>query len=530
MIGVQVTADGAKWGIAGAKPSVAARRCGQYGRHRRRLATLLKCGPAVFLLFLVACGGDSGGSSLPQSEPALQASVWLTTTDQTQLLAVQEPVTFAPDETLSPQPITIDVDDTKRFQTLHGFGASLTDSSAWLIGTRMSVEQRAELMRRLFDPSTGIGLSTVRHVVGSSDFALSNYTYNDVPAGQTDEPLEHFSIAHEREYILPLLAQARSLNPDLKIIGTPWSAPAWMKTSGSLIGGSLRPESFQTYASYLVRYLQAFAAEGVPITALSSVNEPLFEPPSYPGMLMSASQQTEFVKNNLGPALAAAGLATQIIIYDHNWDRPDYPLQVLNDTAAQAYVTGSAFHCYAGDVSAQTTVHDAHPDKTVLLTECTGLVDSPFERDLPWAMRYLFIGAIRGWATDILAWNLALDEAAGPQNGGCQRCRGVVTIQSDTGAVTYNVEFYALGHASLAARPGAIRIESTTLPGSIQSVAFLNPDASKGLLVFNDAAAGVTFKVRWAGLAFSYTLPAGAVATFRWRRADSSTSGAGGSY
>jgi glucosylceramidase len=477
----------------------------------------------VFMSVVLFAACDGGDSNLAAPDQAQQptvveapvASVWLTTEDQTSLLAVQQQIAFTPEAETTLHPITIDVDDTQRFQTMVGFGASLTDSAAWLIGTRMNIEQRTALMRALFDPQAGIGLSALRHVAGASDFALSNYTYNDLPEGESDPQLQRFSIDHDRKYILPVLQEALALNPELSIIGTPWTAPAWMKTSRSLIGGSLLPEHYGTFANYLVRYVQAFAAEGVPITAITPVNEPLFEPP-YPGMLMDARQQTDFVKNHLGPAFAQAQLTTQIVIYDHNWDRIDYPTEVLNDASARSFVTGTAFHCYAGSVDAQAVLHDLHPDKTILLTECTGLVGSPFGRDLRWAMRNLFVGAIRRWATHVMAWNLALDEASGPQNGGCSICRGVVTIEQASGAVTYNVEYYALGHASLAARPGATRIESTSLTGNIETVAFQNPDASKGLIVFNDGAFSQTFSIRWAGFALSYTLPAGAVATLKW--------------
>jgi glucosylceramidase len=200
----------------------------------------------------------------------------------------------------------------------------------------------------------------------------------------------------------------------------------------------LRSEAYGTYADYLVRFIQAFEAAGVPIYSITPQNEPLLEPPGYPGMRMEASEQTAFIKNHLGPALANARLATQIFIYDHNWDRPEYALEILSDPAARQYVSGTAFHCYAGNVSAQSAVHNAFPDKSVMISECTGLAGSAFGPDLVWAMRNLFIGGPRNWATSVLLWNLALDENSGPQNGGCPNCRGVVTIDQSTGTVAYN--------------------------------------------------------------------------------------------
>jgi glucosylceramidase len=457
-----------------------------------------------------------GGVGRAPAAEAPLVSVWVTTADGSRLLQAEPPIALVPEADIAPAEVTIDVDDSRRYQTMTGFGATLTDSSAWLIGTALTPEQRGDLMRALFDPVAGIGLSYLRHSIGATDFSLSNYTYDDMPPGESDPTLAHFSIEHDRAYILPIFKEARQLNPALAIMGTPWSAPAWMKTSGALIGGSLRPDAYGPYAHYLVRFLEAYAAEGVPVQSITPENEPLHEPAGYPGMLMSAAEQAAFIRDHLGPALANAGLSTEIYIYDHNWDRPDYPMEILSDPAARAYVTGTAFHCYAGNVSSQLTVHDAFPDKAIMVSECTGLVGSMFGSDLRWLMHNLFIGATRRWATSVLMWNLALDQDSGPQNGGCPICRGVVTIDRETGAVTYNVEYYALGHASLAARSGATRIESTSIEASIETVAFLNPAGSKGLLVLNSAATDVTFNVRWSGLAFSSTLPADAVATYTW--------------
>ncbi len=482
---------------------VASRSAGRRGRPR---CLILLCWLAVGCILKVHA----------QDDGVLRASVWITTPDETRLLAPQAPVEFLPDDQTEPRAITIDVDDSQRFQTIHGFGGAMTDSAAWLIGTRMNTEQRDELMRALFDPQTGLGLSTVRHPAGASDFALYHYSYDDLPAGETDEELVRFSIDHDREYIIPLLQQALALNSQLNIIGTPWAVPGWMKTSDSLIGGSLRLESYEAYANYLVRYVQAFAAEGVPLAAITPINEPLFVPPAYPGMYMDAENQTEFIKTYLGPAFAAAGLTTQILIFDQNWDRTDFPIHVLNDQVARAFVAGTAFHCYHGSVAEQSVLHELHPDKIILVSECSGLVGSNFGEDIRWTMRNLFIGATRNWATDVLLWNLALDQSSGPTSGGCPNCRGVVTIDQTTGAVSFNVEYYLLGHASFAARPGAIRVASPSNSGGIETVAFLNPDGAKGLLVLNDGGHEETFKVRWAGLSFSYALPPGAVATFRW--------------
>ena len=497
---------------------------GRRMQRSRRIVDHLTMRAVLLVLLASGCGGGSNTAqgppqpppSQPPSESPLRASIWLTTEDEEIRLRCEEPVEFTSDSAGGADAITITVDDTIRYQVMTGFGAAMTDSAAWLIGTRMNDEQRGDLLRALFDPQEGIGLSYLRHTMGSADFSLLSYTYNDLPEGETDPDLSEFSIEYDREYILPVLREVLAINPDVRVMGTPWSAPAWMKTSNSLIGGSLRPDAYDVYARYFVRFILAFAAEGVPIESITPQNEPLHEASGYPSMLMSAAEQVEFIKNHLGPALVNAGLTTEIFIYDHNWDVPGYPMEVLNDLEARAYVAGTAFHCYAGDPDAQTLVHDAHPDKSIMITECTGLVTPAFGPDLIWAMQNLFIGGARSWATGVLLWNLALDENSGPQNGGCSICRGVVTVDQETGEVTYNPEYYALGHASIAARPGAYRIESSEIPGLASSVAFLNPDGSKGLLVLNPLQEPLTVNVIWNDQSFLYTLPAEAVATFTW--------------
>ena len=488
----------------------------------------------VWLLpfFVHGCGGSSqpaaaptppsGSIDVPASAPAtapepVRATVWLSTYDGSQRLAKQQAIEFSQQSASAPDAITIDIDETRTFQTMAGFGAALTESSAWLIGTRLSPEQRDTLMTRLFDEHEGIGLSQMRHGIGATDFSLKSYTYSDASSEEhTTNAPPPFTIEAERSYVLPLMKQALSLNPDLRIMGTPWSAPAWMKANGALNGGALRPEMYAAFANYLVDYLRAFAEEGVPIDSMTVQNEPLHESPSYPSMRMEAHEQADFIGNHLGPALLQADLDTRVFVFDHNWDRPEFPIQVLDHAGARQFAAGTAFHCYAGDVSAQSRVYELHPDKEIRLTECTGSMGSDFGSDMHWWMRNLFIGGMRNWASAVLMWNLALDESSGPHNGGCTNCRGVVTIDQATGNVTYNGEYYALGHASLAARPGASRIESSHSDGAIDSVAFLNPDGSKGLLLLNQRSEPTPVTIRWQGQSANYDLPAQAVVTLRW--------------
>jgi glucosylceramidase len=405
------------------------------------------------------------------------------------------------------------------YQEMVGFGAAITDASASLING-LPPERREALLRDLFDADSGagIGLSFTRLTIGASDFSPRHYSFDDMPPGQRDPTLARFSIEPDRADRLPVVRRALAINPQLKIVASPWSAPGWMKTSGSLIGGSLRPDAFGPFAEYLRRYVDAYAALGVPIYALTVQNEPHFEPKDYPGMRLEPPARARFIGEYLGPLLARERIRTLILDWDHNWDEPQSPLRVLADSVARRYVAGVAWHCYGGDVSAQTKVHDAYPAVDTYFTECSGGEWAPsFADNLVWNVRTLIIGATRNWARGVLLWNLALDEHHGPHRGGCGDCRGVVTIDSRSGAVTRNVEYYALAHASRFVRPGARRISSSSGVAGLESVAFRNRDNSRVLIVVNTAAEARRFVVLWDGRTLVYALPAGAVATFKAR-------------
>ncbi|MDF2773349.1 MAG: glycosyl hydrolase [Geminicoccaceae bacterium] len=468
------------------------------------------------LVGTLACERTGASGDREAAKPSAVAEVWLTTGDQAQLLARQPNLLIAVTDTTSGVP-TITVDEETMFQEMVGFGGAMTDASAWLIQQRLSATQRDSLLRDLFGPEPGIGLSFTRLTIGASDFSHTHYSLDDVPPGQIDPTLARFSIEPNRRDVLPAVKQALAINPQLTVMASPWSAPAWMKTSGSLIKGTLRRDAYPAFAEYLRRYTEAYEAEGVPIFAVSLQNEPHHEPGDYPGMRLTPAQRAELLEQHVGPLFARRGIRTRILEWDHNWDEPESPLSVLADSGARTYVSGVAWHCYAGDVSAQTQVRDAHPDKDVYFTECSGGEWAPNWGDnLTWNVRTLIIGATRGWAKGVLLWNLALDENHGPHLGGCGNCRGVVTIDSATGAVTRNVEYYALAHASRFVRPGARRIESTAAIEGLESVAFRNRDETKVLLVVNAAAAERQFTVRTGRGIFASTLPAAAVATFRW--------------
>jgi glucosylceramidase len=450
--------------------------------------------------------------------PALAAgetvSIWVTTPDQTKLLQQQASVNFAPDG--ASNPVTIDVDPNTTYQQIDGFGASLTDSSASLICGKLTTAQRDTLLNNLFNPNTGIGLSFLRQPMGASDFSsIGNYSYDDMPSGQTDPNLTNFNINHDLQCIVPLLKQIKQINPALKLMANPWSPPGWMKTSNSMIGGSLRTEFRTAWANYFVKFVQAYAAQGLPIDYLSMQNEPLYVPPGYPGMGMSASEQATLLASYLGPALANAGITSKVMVWDHNWTN-QYPYDVLANATARGYAAGTGFHWYGGSVTSQTDLHNAYPTKGIWFTEGSGFSGTSFAQYLKDIDQLLIIANMRNWGQATVRWNLVLDQNLGPQNGGCPNCTATVTINNSTGAITYNAEYYALGQASKFVVPGAVRINSNNFAGGIENVAFKNPNGSLVLVAFNAGAASSTFKVRWSGQSFSYTLPAGAVVTFKW--------------
>ncbi|TDV56558.1 ricin-type beta-trefoil lectin domain protein [Actinophytocola oryzae] len=457
---------------------------------------------------VAAVAATVGAAVVVPATPAMAATtanVWLTTADRSNLLRQQGGVSFGSGG--SGPVITVNPNST--YQSMVGFGASFTDAAAWNV---FNSPRRDEIMNALFNPSSGVGMSWLRQPIGATDFSRSFYTYDD---GSADPSLSRFSIAHDNAYILPLVKQAKALNPKLSIMATPWSAPAWMKTNNNLIGGSLNDSQVGTYADYLVKFAQAYGAAGVPINYMSVQNEPNFSPPGYPGMLMSAGQQSNII-NNLAPKLRSAGLPAKLLGYDHNWDNTSYA-QTVNNSAG-SNVVGSAWHCYGGNPSGQSTVHNAQPSKEIFFTECSGTSSgddaSTFRDSLRWQGINLAIGATRNWARTVTIWNMALDANHGPVIGSCGNCMGVVTTNG--GNVTYNAEYYVLGHLSKFVQPGAVRIDSTGYgEGGIQNVAFRNPDGTIVLVAVNSGGTQ-NFQVSFGGQSFGYNLPGGAMATFTW--------------
>jgi glucosylceramidase len=414
--------------------------------------------------------------------------------------------------------LTITVNDAVKYQEMAGFGASITDSSAWLLSQKLTAAQRTELLKQLFDARQGIGLAVLRQPMGSSDFSLTDYSYDDMPRGESDLEMRHFTIDRDRQYILPVLREALAVNPKLKIIASPWSPPGWMKTSGSMIGGTLLPSSFAPLARYFVRFVESYEAAGVPIFGVTPQNEPRNIPGDYPGMGMTAEEQAIFIREHLGPAFRDAHLNTKIMAFDHNWDLMDFPDKILNDPKAAEFSAGTATHCYGGSPDAQTKLHDHFPAKGIWLTECSG---GEWQKgNLLVAQADLIIQTTRNWGQSVVLWNLALDQNHAPHLGGCTDCRGVVTIDHSKSptVVTPTVDFTALAHASKFVAPGAFRIDSTSSEDSpLKHVAFRNSDGSIVFLALNPGESAVNFSIAWQGQYATYVLQPGAVATFRWQ-------------
>jgi glucosylceramidase len=439
------------------------------------------------------------------------ATLWLTNPDRSALLAEQSPKLAFSKE--APTGQIIDVDSAKTYQTVDGFGYALTGGSAMLLH-HMDAAKRAALLHNLFT-TEGIGVSYLRLTIGSSDMNDHVYSYDDLPEGQTDPEMAHFSLAPDETDVIPVLKEILAINPKIKILASPWSAPLWMKTNGKAQGGVLLPEDFPAYAKYFVKYIDGMKAEGIDIDAITIQNEPLNEK-NTPSMLMLDSEQDDFIAHDLGPAFQKAGIKTKILLYDHNLDHPAYVLSILKDPEANKYIDGSAWHLYGGKVDAMTQVHNAFPDKNIYFTE-QSINDRPGATSMNVAhgVARVMIGVTRNWSKNVLLWNLAADPNAGPHtnNGGCGGCYGALTLDGDN--ITRLVAYYVLGHVSKFVPSGSVRIDSNS-PDALPNVAFKTPDGKEVLIVANPGDTTQAFAVRYKGKAFTTTLGAGSVGTYVW--------------
>jgi glucosylceramidase len=467
---------------------------------------------SVIVICLLVCALTVAPAPL-QSQKSGEVQVWLTNGDKSALFELQRP--FLQFSKATSEELTIEIDDQKTFQSIDGFGFALTGGSAQHLA-HMDAAKRAALLKELFAvDGKNIGISYVRVSIGSSDLNDHVFSYDDLPAGETDPELAKFSLAPDRADVIPILKEILAINPEIQILGSPWSAPTWMKTNNDAKGGKLKTEYYGAYASYFVKYTQGMKAEGINIHAITIQNEPLNDK-NTPSMLMQAYEQALFIRDHLGPAFKAAGIRAKIILYDHNCDVPEYAISILNDPLANPYVDGSGFHLYGGEIGAMSAVHNAFPQKNLYFTEFMAVEPTESARiSIAKPVEGTFIGALQNWSRNVLLWNLAANSKFEPHtdNGGCGICQGAVTI--DGNEVTRNLAYYAMAHFSKFVRPGSVRIASSS-PATLPNVAFKAPGGKTVLIVVNDEKSPQVFRVQYHGKSFEASLKEGAVGTYVW--------------
>lgn len=472
---------------------------------------------AVLALLFINCNHEKTPDPTPPAPPVIppaknEVDFWLTNGDETVKLQKQNTV-LAFGTNANQYPV-IEVDENSTYQTIDGFGYTLTGGSAEVINS-LAASVKKSLLQELFgNGDNDISISYLRISIGASDLNESPFTYDDMPSGQTDINLDNFSLAPDMKDVIPLLKEILAINPNIKILGSPWSAPVWMKDNNSFVGGSLQTKYYSAYAQYFVKYIQQMKLQGITVDAITPQNEPL-NPANNPSMYMAAAQQADFIKNHLGPAFKNANINTKIILYDHNCDKPDYPISILNDADARPFINGSAFHLYGGDISAMSTVHTAYSDKDLYFTEQWTAANGSFAGDLKWHLKNVIIGSMRNWSRNALEWNLANNGYYGPHTqGGCDACKGAITVLSSS-SFNRNVSYYIIAHVSKFVPAGSIRI-SSTVTGNLNNVAFKAPTGKKVLVVENDGDSKSTFNIKYNGKWITTSLNGGSVGTFVW--------------
>lgn len=437
---------------------------------------------------------------------------WLTSADKSALVAKQVPIPFAKG---ADNALAITVDPAQKFQTIDGFGFALTGGSAQLM-MEMSAAERKKLIQELFGTANnGIGVSYLRVSIGASDMNAYTFSYDDLPPGETDVNMKKFTLKEDEKDVIPVLKEILAINPKIKILGSPWSGPVWMKSNNNIQDGRLKDEYYPAYAKYFVKYITGMKQHGITIDAITVQNEP-FNNGNTPSMQFLAKEELRFIKNNLGPAFKVAGIKTKIILYDHNCDAPEYPISILTDPEARKYIDGSGFHLYTGQVSAMSKVHDAFPNKGLYFTEMNVTNRGGFNVGVP--VERILIGATRNWSRNVILWNLAADPNNKPHtdNGGCPSCSGAITIDKDK--VTRNVAYYSVAQFSQFVPDNSVRI-SSTLPdvaSGLSDVAFKTPAGKIVLVVANKGTAPQSFSVSCQGKTFSSSIVNGSVATYIW--------------
>ena len=459
---------------------------------------------------LYSCAQSSDITNSTTIPVASEVDYWVTKSDES--IKLQKQTNSLNFNTNNNNYTTIEINDNQTFQSIDGFGYTLTGGSAEVIN-QLSVSKKQELLQEFFGTAdNSIAISYLRISIGASDLNSSVFSYDDMPNGQTDINLSNFSLTPDSQ-LINLLKDILIINPNIKIMAAPWSPPVWMKDNNSSVGGSLQPQYYSVYAQYFVKYIQAMQAQGITIDAVCPQNEPLHGG-NNPSLVMTAAQQISFIKK-LGLAFQNNGITTKIVCYDHNCDNPQYPIQVLTDTQANPYIDGSAFHLYAGDISALSTVHDAFPTKKLYFTEQWTSSTGDFGGDLKWHLKNVVIGSMRNWSVNALEWNLANNPSFEPHTaGGCTMCKGAITINNST-SYTKNVAYYIIAHASKFVPTGSVRIASN-IAGNLSNVAFKTPTGKKVLIVENDGNTAETFNIKYNNKWVTVSLDGGAVGTFVW--------------
>lgn len=481
---------------------------------------------------MISCGSDKNDVAQPTVPPTPEtpqtSDVRMVTTTANRAKDLTESyIGFSTTDNMSPSTIRINPGET--FQTIDGFGAAITGSTAYNL-LKMTPEDRTKFLKETFSPTEGYGMSYIRICIGCSDFSLSEYTCCDIKG------IENFALtAEETEYVIPVLKEILAINPSIKIMGSPWTAPKWMKVNNltelkphdSWTSGHLNPEYYQDYAEYFVKWIQAFKKEGVDIYAMTVQNEPLNHGNSA-SMFMGWDEQRDFIKSALGPKFREAGINTKIYAFDHNYnydnlpDQQSYPTKIYADADASQYIAGAAYHNYGGNVEELNSIHKAYPDKELVFTESTAgdwNDGANLQKRLVDDMEQITLGTVNRWSRGAMIWNLMLDAKRGPNRpGGCTTGFGAVDIADDYKTIRRNSFYYIMAHMSTAVQPGAVRIGSSGYsPAGLTYSAFRNPDNSYALVLSNSKSEDVKATVDDGNHHFPVTVPANGIVSLSWK-------------
>ncbi|MDR0892050.1 MAG: glucosylceramidase [Mediterranea sp.] len=487
--------------------------------------------PCAFVAIL-SCGSTSptdGPTPTPVPEPATGEVHLLVTTPSRSYDLTQSSVAFSSKDNMSPTTITLQ--PATRYQTMDGFGAAITGSTCFNL-MQMTAADRTAFLRQTFSPTDGFGWSYVRISIGCSDFSLSEYTCCDTKG------IEHFDLtSEENDYVIPILKEILDINPNLKVLGSPWTCPKWMKVNNltdlqpfdSWTSGQLNPAYYDDYATYFVRWIQAFRSAGVNIYSITPQNEPLNRGNSA-SLFMTWSEEAAFVKQHLAPALRTAGLTTKIYLFDHNYnydgltDQNDYPIHIYQTGNEEPLIAGAAYHNYGGNRDELLDIHAKAPGKELIFTETsigTWNDGRNLATRLPADMEDVALGTVNNWCKAVIVWNLMLDSDLGPnREGGCQTCYGAVDISnSDYRTISRNSHYYIISHLAAVVRPGATRIGTSGYAATgLSYAAFENTDGTYALVLLNNSTAQKTITVADGTHHFAYTVPAGAVVSYSWNK------------